>query len=72
MTNAELYISDENMIDNFIDDFNGFVIEHSKEVTPLRELMVKFFQSEAKIEKEEIDPSTFTDKKYDFDGVVEQ
>ena len=46
MTNAERFIGDEDLIDTFIDEFNEFVIEHSKEATPLRELMVKFFQNE--------------------------
>ena len=48
MTNAEVYIGDEDLIDQFIDEFNEFVIENSKNATPLRELIEQFFKQERK------------------------
>lgn len=48
MTNAEVYIGDEDLIDQFIDEFNEFVIKNSKNATPLRELIEQFFKQERK------------------------
>lgn len=51
MTNAEIYIGDEDMIDEFIEQFTDFFTEHQDEGTTLKELLVQFFKAEANIEQ---------------------
>lgn len=74
MTNAEVYIGDEGMIDNFIGDFCEFAEAEDIEFKYLylKETLIRFFKAEAKIEKEEIDTSQFTDTKYEWGGVNTQ
>ena len=68
MTNAEKFIGDEDLIDQFIDEFNGFVIKNSKNVTPLRELIEQFFKQERKpiLKEDERVILRNLDKKYKY------
>lgn len=74
MTNAEVYIGDEDLIDTFIDEFSEFAYSEDVDFKYhyLKETLVRFFKAEAKIEKEEIDTSQFTDTKYEWGGVNTQ
>lgn len=50
MTNAEVYIGDEDLIDQFIDEFDEFACEQdcAFEYHYLKEMLVRFFKKERK------------------------